>query len=158
MNEVGRINGVFGDELLVDVATGECVLRSSVVGRELARQHTNAFTVWVGRVVAVVSEGVSSSVYASASLAIREFLGFGNIPVVFRAGGDGSVSSIDVLSDECDRCMSECAMAEVYVSVQCGLVESDVFHVDVGGQVFAFVTSFVSDGFDGLIPVVIPCD
>lgn len=149
--------GVFGWEILLNVRSGDSCLRSTdgvFHGPMPEEPRTNAFVVWVGRPVVVVSEGVRPQDFESVATALRQVVGADKAPVVFSLGRTGTnhVRAEAV----CDRVVTgrELARAEAYVLVQCAWVEHKTIVVELGKQSFELEVEF-KEMVDGRLGPVI---
>jgi hypothetical protein len=138
-------NGVFGAEILLNVRSGRGCLRAddgALLGAAPEGPATNAFVVWVGRPVIVVSEGVDSGDVVVVGSALRDLVGSDDAPVVFsleRVAANGVRAITDRALANFER---EIAKAEAYVLVQCGWVEAESIRVELDGQAFEFRVNF----------------
>lgn len=154
--------GVFGPEIVVDVQSGDAALRlddGTIVGTHSGASSTNAFSVWVGQVVLVVSEGVTEAAFAHVAGGIRKTLGTDKLPIAFThaSGADrtSAAATSDVTVPIADR---ELARAVAYVMVQCAWNEGPTLHVRMNGQAFIFRLEFKEVGPSQYVPVVSPVD
>src|ERR1700689_359563 len=84
--------GVFGPEIVISAVSGLGCLRledGSVVGGPPSAPSTNAFVVWLGRPIVVVSEGVQVRDAPLVATGLRELLDDANVPVVISLGRTG---------------------------------------------------------------------
>ncbi len=143
--------GVFGPELGINAVSGVGCLRfedGRVAGDPPGAPSTNAFVVWLGRPIVVVSEGVQEKDAPIVTAGLRELLDEANLPVVIslgRTGGQGPARAITVGADGYDR---ELARAEAYVLVQAAWIETDTLTIELNGRLFVFRVEFrtASDG------------
>ncbi len=147
--------GVFGPEIVLNVTSGRACLRvdDSLVAPLPDSPTTNAFVVWVGRPVIVVSEGVRPSDAEIVASRLREFVEIDDAPVVFSCGRSGEVARI-MSAYAPSNLGRELARAEVYVLVQCAWTEAEFVSVNVDGQVFVFRVEFVRQQDGSFFPLI----
>jgi hypothetical protein len=137
-------NGVFGAEIVLNTRSGQACLRSdygSVTGAP-PPPLTNAFFVWVGRPVIVVSEGVGTEDVDRIANALRSFVGVEHIPILFDLGRNAVGRVCAMASPASAGLLRELALAEAYVLVQCAWSEADRLRIEVDGRGFDFRVEF----------------
>ncbi|HEY2407233.1 MAG TPA: hypothetical protein VGI10_14585 [Polyangiaceae bacterium] len=147
--------GVIGPEILLNPASGHACLRmddGSLRGQSPEAPYTNAFVVWLGYPVAVISAGVAPVDLSSVAQELRRALEHESLPIVANQGrlpsGDGA------------RCISfnpgqlparELARAEAYVLAQRGWEEGQI-NVELDGQPFVFELEFQANADGNFMP------
>jgi hypothetical protein len=149
-------NGVFGAEIVLNTRTGHACFRSkegSVIRAPPEPPTTNAFFVWVGRPVIVVSEGVSAEDADDVANALRGFVGEEHIPIVFNLGRS-DVSDARVMASGSSCSLRELALAEAYALVQCAWLEAERLRVEVDGRLFDFRVEFLPEADGKYVPFI----
>jgi hypothetical protein len=151
--------GVFGPELLLNAASGAGCLRledGELVGELPDAPSTNAFLVWIGRPVIVVSEGVRALDLPVVAGRLRSLVGLGpSVPVVASLGRLPDGSGTRAVGDNPDACPDrELARAETYVQMQCGWDESERMTVELNGRPFVLTTRLRRDPGGRYTPLV----
>ena len=136
--------GIFGPEILINATSGIGCLRldnGTLIGPAPEPPSTNAFVIWLGRPIVVVSEGVQIGNVSRVAAGLRQIIGDTNVPVVVSLGRvagrahaivDGAVSHVE----------RELARAEAYALVQAGWVEAEKIPLELNGQSFDFQFAF----------------
>jgi hypothetical protein len=139
-----HVEGVFGPEVLLNVETGEGCLRSAggvVTGPLPSSPATNAFLVWVGFAVLVVSEGVRDEHVTTVASKLRTRLQSQPLPIVFSRGQHPAQDGVVIITDAAGAAPMQFARAEGYALVQAAWHEGPVtVHVD--GTPYTFEVSF----------------
>jgi hypothetical protein len=135
-------DGVWGPEIVVNAVSGDAQLRFNdgrVLGTPPPEPVTNAYMVWLGAPVIVISEGVRAEAIHTVASRLRAWLGLDNVPVVVSMehlqGGIGTRILVDSPTYWEPR---ELARAEVYALVQCAWVEAEHVRVQLDGAEFGF--------------------
>jgi hypothetical protein len=105
---------------------------------------TNAFLVWLGRPVVVISGGVSLADLPAVAEALRSLLGAAaSVPVVAGMGRLDGEDGWRAASDNPGSCPDRLlARAEAYVLVQAGWNEGTPLRVELDGEEFSFGVEF----------------
>ncbi|WP_394834466.1 hypothetical protein LVJ94_49020 [Pendulispora rubella] len=150
--------GIFGPEILLNAVSGVGCLRfedGKVIGRRPEVPVTNAFVVWLGRPIVVVSGGVEPENVPRVAKELRLLLEDLTVPVVVCVPRDSAQSSARAISDIAvsyiDR---ELARAEAYVRVQAAWEEGDRIEIELDGRPYSFRLEFRAGGAGGLVPHV----
>jgi hypothetical protein len=155
---VPTVEGVFGPEVLLNTETGVgCFLDDEGVpsGALPGPPSTNAFLVWVGRAVLVVSDGVREEHRSVVAHTLRQRLHAAQLPIVFSQRAHAADGGTSIAVDAAGVQASELARAEAYALVQLAW-EEDVITVRVAGDVHRFEVSFVETQQSNYRPVVRP--
>jgi hypothetical protein len=150
--------GVYGPEILLNCVSGQACLRfedGTTRGNAPGPPCTNAFFVWVGRPVIVVSEGVQAPCTAAVAESLRTLAGAPDVPVVFNLGrldGKDGVRVISVPASSNPR--PDLARAEAYVMVQCAWHEGGALAVELDGRLFNVRIEFRQTEAGGYFPHV----
>ena len=151
-------DGVFGPELLLSAKTGDMAVQAAgntTADGAQGGPWVNAFLVWVGVAVVVVSEGVEHSSADVVSTALRAALVRPDLAVVFALGGrKPGYSQATVSQGTVHTGARELARAEAFANVQCGLEEAKTVTVSQDGEQFAFALSFVEDTDGNFVPTL----
>lgn len=139
--------GIFGPEIVLNTVSGRgCVRRDDgvLVGELPPPPMTNAFLVWLGRPVVVISEGVSLANLPAVAEALRNLLGAAaSVPVVASMGRLGGAGGWRAASHNPGSCPDrDLARAEAYVLVQAGWNEGTPMRVELHGGLFSFGVEF----------------
>jgi hypothetical protein len=147
---------LWGWDIVLAVRSGQAWLRTAdgeVRGTMPSGPKTNAFVVWVGRSVIVVSEGVEPGDFGAVAEALRDVVGLGSVPVLFDRGRAGVGAVRAVAHGDPSTARREVARAQAYVMVQCAWYEGAGITVELDGQTFGFEIRF-ERGEGGYWPVV----
>jgi hypothetical protein len=142
------VEGVYGPECLLNSQTGEGCLRDDagqLVGSMPSAPITNAFLVWVGMPVLVVSQGVAQADSERVADRLRERFDAPDLPVIFDRGRRTHGAGHIVHSEAQAAATEELARAEGYALVQLAWEEDEVT-VQMGRDVFSFDVRFVETG------------
>lgn len=136
---------LWGWDIVLDARSGLAWLRTAdgdVRGTMPSGPKTNAFVVWVGRPVVVVSEGVEPSAFEAVAGALRDIVGLGGVSIVFDRGRAG-LGAVRAMA-HCDPLVArrEVARAQAYVMVQCAWYEGERITIELDGQAFGFEIRF----------------
>lgn len=151
-------DGVFGPEIILDSMTGHCCFKSDdgkLVGNVPERPTTNAFVVWLGHPVIVVSEGVQHANLPTVAAGLRNLLQDRTLPVVVSLGRRTGEAYVRAISDNptshLDR---ELARAEAYVLVQCAWDENEILRVALDDNLFEFRVEYRRESHGQFFPQV----
>lgn len=148
---------MFGPEILLNCRSGAACIRADdgqLCGTRPDLPVTNAFAVWVGSPVIVVSEGVGGSDAAVVASALREVVALGDVSVVFNRERL-SASKVRAIADRRSTVAGrDIARAEAYVLVECAWVEADMVSVELDGESFDFRVRFEPGVAGRFTPVV----
>lgn len=151
-----KIEGIFGPEVLLNVNTGEGCLRSAegaVTGQLPGSPATNAFLVWVGFAVLVVSEGVPDEHVTTVAKKLRQLLGSEQLPVVFSRGQHATQDGVEIIVEPAGAPDMQLARAEGYALVQAAWHEGPVT-VHANGASYTFEVSFVEVSAGSYLPAL----
>jgi len=149
-------DGVFGPEVLLNVQSGKSCCRlsdDSLDGPLPTPPLTNAFFVWVGRRVLVVSDGIKEANIVRVASGLRENLREPALPIVFSYPTSSNTTYRLVCDARDDVRPSDVAKAQMYALVQCGWEERDTTML-VDGQRIVFRVSFALQDDGTYFPVL----
>jgi hypothetical protein len=118
-------DGVYGPMYVVNAIDGRCSVASPPL--------TNAFLVWVGFPVLVVSAGVARADWAAAAARIRTDLAAPDLAIVFASASVDLTRPTVHVDAPLRHSVVDLARAEALVILQCTFLETDAIDVDVDG-------------------------
>ncbi|HVJ20246.1 MAG TPA: hypothetical protein VM686_32750 [Polyangiaceae bacterium] len=146
-----RHEGVFGPLLWIDRERG-------LVWQEAFAEQgtgTRALLVWVGTLVAAVSEGVPESEVAKVSECLRSFLRRSELPVVFQGEWLPNKTGIELCIDATPAVpRRELARAAAYALVQSAWLDRERVRVELDGESFDFDVRSSPDEEGRLLTVI----
>lgn len=148
--------GLFGPEVLLNVETGEGCLRAAdgvITGQLPSSPATNAFLVWVGFAVLVVSEGVRDQHLTTVANKLRQRLQTALLPIVFSRGQRKTQDGVDIITDAPDAEPMQLARAEGYALVQAAWHEGPVT-VHTPGASYTFEVTFAETTPGNYLPTL----
>jgi hypothetical protein len=156
--EAPQKEGVFGPEVLLNSTSGQGCLRFSdgtIRGPMPEPPSTNAFLVWLGYPVLVVSEGVRDADVSGVAHELRKSVGGPSIPVVVTLGPLESGKGARALTDNPSaRPRRDLARAQAFVLVQCSWDEGPRINVELDGEVYDFFVEFRESADGTFTPAV----
>jgi len=138
---IQKYEGVYGPEVLMNVVSGQSCLRDGdriLHGEWPSPPVSNAFFVWLGRPILVVSEGVAQQDVAVVTAMLRRFLEAPDLPIIVRLGRSENCAVMTVSNGPSQVAHCELARAEVYAQIDCGLTDTERMEVEVDGERFGF--------------------
>jgi hypothetical protein len=138
--------GVFGPQIVLNALSGHSCLRfedGKVIGNSPDAPMTNAFLVWVGWPVIVVSEGVRAEDLPDVAKQLRKAVHADTIvPVVATTGRLADGTGARAVSDNPNlRARRDLAKAQAYVEVQCAWAE-EMITIEMDDERFKFLVMF----------------
>jgi hypothetical protein len=135
--------GIYGSEIVLGANSGEVLRVGDEVFATSSETTTNAYHVWVGAPVLVVSQGVERARVANVAGRLRDFLGVPHLAAVVELGWlPGHDGVIGVSDDNSGVARRDLARAQAYALVQGSWFERERVLISLDEEVFDLKLAF----------------